>query len=101
MRVILDTPNVQQHILRIWDGDSFLKAMNTEQFLLERYGLLRTLPQLAETLKRSPEGLRITLRTQSEFAAKVNAARLKLGRRVYFRTPDVAKLIDGVRDVND
>jgi hypothetical protein len=72
--------------------------MNIEQILVEKYGVLLTLPQLAETLKRSPDGLRLTLRSPSEFSARMNAARIKLGRRVYFRTPQVAKLIDSMNE---
>lgn len=70
--------------------------MNIEQILIDRYGALLTLPQLAETLKRSPDGLRLSLRASTEFSAKMNATRIKLGRRVYFRTPDVAKLIESM-----
>jgi hypothetical protein len=69
--------------------------METEQFLIEKYGLLLTIGQVAEMLKRSPDGLRITLRTNSDFALRMKAARLKLGRRVYFRAPEIARLIDG------
>jgi len=68
--------------------------MTTEEILLSKFGPLLTLPQLASLLDRSPDGLRITLRGGSEFAARWNQARRKIGRRVYFRAPDVARLID-------
>ena len=68
--------------------------MTTEEILLSKFGPLLSLPQLAELLKRSPDGLRLALRSQSEFAIQWNQARRKIGRRVYFRAPDVARLID-------
>lgn len=68
--------------------------MSTEDQLVKQYGLLLSLSELSELLKRSPDGLRIALRGQSKFAAKWNEARKKVGRRVYFRAADVARLID-------
>ena len=68
--------------------------MTTEEQLLERYGPLLSLTDLSELLKRSPDGLRISLQSQSEFAVKWNTAKRKVGRRVYFRATDVAGLID-------
>lgn len=68
--------------------------MTTEEQLLERYGPLLSLTELSELLKRSPDGLRIALRSQTDFALKWNAAKRKVGRRVYFRASDVAELID-------
>lgn len=68
--------------------------MSTEDLLVDKYGPLLSLPQLAELLKRSPDGLRLALRSESEFALQWNQARRKIGRRVYFRAPDVARLID-------
>ncbi|AEC20772.1 hypothetical protein PT7_2232 [Pusillimonas sp. T7-7] len=47
--------------------------MTTEEQLIERYGPLLSLIDLSELLKRSPDGLRISLRTQSEFAEQWNA----------------------------
>lgn len=64
-----------------------------EQTLLDRYGPLMSVAQLAKMLDRSPEGLRIGLRTRAPWAAEINAARLRIGRRVYFRTPDIAAII--------
>jgi hypothetical protein len=68
--------------------------MSTEEQLLERYGPLLSLVELSTLLKRSPDGLRIALRSQTEFAKKWNVAKRKVGRRVYFRASDVAGLID-------
>ena len=64
-----------------------------EQTLLESYGPLMSIAQLAKMLDRSPEGLRIGLRTRAPWAEQINSARLRIGRRVYFRTPEIAAFI--------
>lgn len=69
--------------------------MTTEQILVEKYGPLLTLVQVAELLHRRADGIRMTIRGNSEFANKMQTARRKIGRRVYFMAVDVAKLIDG------
>lgn len=63
--------------------------------LLKKFGELMTYEQLAKELKRSSSGLRITVSRQaSDFAISLNRARVKLGRRVYFKTTDIAELVD-------
>ena len=64
-----------------------------EDTLLNRYGPLLSINQLASVLDRSSEGLRISLRTPSDWSAKINASRLKIGRRVYFRTSQLAQFL--------
>lgn len=46
-----------------------------------------------QSVKRSTEGLRISLRSESDWSRAVNAAKLKLGRRVYFRTSEIVKVL--------
>ena len=67
--------------------------MTMEETLIQRYGPLLNYQQLAALLDRSPEGLRVTLRSSGDWINQVNATRLKLGRRVYFRTSEVARLL--------
>ncbi len=67
--------------------------MGIEENLLERFGPLLSLPQLATILDRSPDGLRISLRTQNPWTLPINRARLKIGRRVYFRTSQIAEVL--------
>lgn len=63
--------------------------------LKERYSVLITLDQLAEILDRSPEGLRISLSTsRSDWVRHINATKVNIGRRIYFRTEAIAQLID-------
>ncbi len=69
--------------------------MSIEDTLVGQYGPLLTTSQLAKVLNRSPEGLRISLRSSSEWVSLVNASRLRLGRRVYFRTSEIAQILTG------
>lgn len=69
--------------------------MTIEETLTREYGPLLSVAQLAKVLDRSVEGLRICLRTESEWSKAVNATKLKLGRRVYFRTAEIAKVLSG------
>ena len=69
--------------------------MQIEEALIKQYGPLLSVAQLAQVLHRSAEGLRISLRTESDWSKPINAARLKLGRRVYFRTAEIAQVLNG------
>lgn len=69
--------------------------MEIEEALNKQYGPLLSVAQLAKVLDRSAEGLRISLRTESDWSKPVNAAKLKLGRRVYFRTAAIALVLSG------
>ena len=66
----------------------------TEHFLLQNFGPLLSLQQLAGILDRSVDGLRLSLATEGEMAKKFNPARKKIGRRVYFRSSVVAQVLD-------
>lgn len=69
--------------------------MNTAEHMIERYGELMTYEQLAGVLKRSESGLRVTMARRTSSAAQVlDNARIRIGRRVYFRTHQIAELID-------
>lgn len=67
--------------------------MTIEETLITSYGPLLSLETLAKVLDRSPNGLRISLRTSSEWAQAINAAKFRLGRRVYFRTAEIARVL--------
>ena len=69
--------------------------MQIEEALTKQYGPLLSVAQLAQVLDRSAEGLRISLRTESDWSKSINAARLKLGRRVYYRTAEIAQVLNG------
>lgn len=67
----------------------------TETFLLEKFGPLLSLEQLAGLLDRSVDGLRLSLSQNGEMKQKFGPARQKIGRRVYFRSALVAPVLDG------
>ena len=64
--------------------------------MFEKYGPLLTLAQLAQMLNRSTDGMRMALRETSSYAERLNAAKVRIGRRIYFRTPDVANILLGI-----
>lgn len=72
--------------------------MTTEELILTRYNgaPLLSLDQLAELLHRSKQGLRISLCSNNDFSRKILPCRVKIGRRVYFKTAEVARLIDTI-----
>ncbi|RMN53536.1 hypothetical protein ALQ57_101824 [Pseudomonas amygdali pv. hibisci] len=71
-------------------------TMSTEQTILEKYdgAPLLSIDQLAEILLRSKNGLRLSLCGDNEVSRKFLPCKVKIGRRIYFRTTDVAKALD-------
>jgi hypothetical protein len=67
--------------------------MMAEETLIKQYGPLLTINELAGILDRSPDGLRTTLRACCEWVNKSNATRLRSGRRLYFRTVELADVL--------
>ena len=53
-----------------------------------------SLSDLAETLKRSVEGVRNGLSKDMDPYRRINATRVRIGRRVYFQTAKIAALLD-------
>lgn len=72
-----------------------MTTTTTTEHLLEKHGPLMTLDALAALLDRSVGGIRLGLRTEAPWAQQLRQARRKVGKRVYFRTLDVAKFVDG------
>lgn len=69
---------------------------STFEILKEQYGVVMTLEQVAATLSRKPEGLRMALLKPKEaWAYEMNDRKIYIGRRMYFQTKDVAALLDG------
>lgn len=54
---------------------------------------LLTLDGLAQLLARTPAGLRATIHSNTDFGGALRSARVKLGRRVYFRRDLIDRLI--------
>lgn len=63
--------------------------MTTEEYLLDRFGPLMSLGDIAQLLQRSPDGVRVALYSDTEVSRKLKPTMLRVGRRVYFRTLQV------------
>ena len=68
--------------------------MKTEDRLVQEFGVLMTIEELANLLRRSIGGLRWTIHGNSAAGKTLRMAKVKIGRRVHFRTADVATMID-------
>lgn len=68
--------------------------MTMEDTLLARFGPLLHMAQLATLLNRSPDGLRNSMRAPADEATRrIKEARVKVGRRIYFRTSEIAEVL--------
>jgi hypothetical protein len=90
----LDFVNIDKTPILSNQSKGFI-SMQIEEVLTNQYGPLLSVAMLAKVLDRSAEGLRISLRTDSEWSKPINAAKLKIGRRVYFRTAEIALVLSG------
>ncbi|MFA5496289.1 MAG: plasmid-related protein [Porticoccaceae bacterium] len=63
--------------------------MTTEKYLLQQYGPLMSLTDVACLLDRSPEGVRVALYSDTDISRRLKPTMLRVGRRVYFRTLQV------------
>ncbi|MGJ7473257.1 DNA-binding protein [Pseudomonas fulva] len=70
--------------------------MTTEEYIRDLLSgaPLLSLEQLAEVLHRSKDGLRISLSGDNEVSRKFLPCKVRIGRRIYFRTADVAKVLE-------
>jgi hypothetical protein len=68
--------------------------MSVEDYLVERFGLLMSISDLADLLGRSPDGVRVSLYTDTEVSRKLKPTMVKVGRRVYFRTLQVKDVLN-------
>jgi hypothetical protein len=72
----------------------------TYRTLTAKWGVLMNYEALGQVMGRSPDGLRLSLaRGQGGWVQQVNAAKVRIGRRVMFRTEAIAALVDGVVSV--
>lgn len=70
--------------------------MTTVDLLLKVSGgsPLMTVPQLADVLNKKPSQIHWALCTDSELGKKLQLAKTRLGRHLYFRVIDLAKALD-------
>lgn len=69
----------------------------TYDTLVEKCGVLMTFDHLAQIMHRSPDAIRVSLSPKvpkSEWARQVKKAKRTIGRRVLFRTADIARIVD-------
>ncbi|HCF2284633.1 DNA-binding protein [Pseudomonas aeruginosa] len=64
--------------------------MSFEEQIVSRFGPLLTIEQLAELLHRPAKSLSVSLGRPGPLSDKLNTARVKIGRKVYFRASDLA-----------
>ncbi len=69
--------------------------MTIEEALVSKYGPLMSVIALSSVLDRSPESVRVFLRSNGECAQRINMAKVKVGRRLYFRTSEIAEVLSG------
>ncbi|MGH8038895.1 MAG: DNA-binding protein [Stenotrophomonas sp.] len=73
--------------------------MSTRALLVDLYGPLLTYEQLAKILDRTAASLRTNLsRRDSASGQMLASARIRVGRRVYFRTERIGELLDGQQE---
>ena len=71
--------------------------MDLKSRLFDQYGPLLTYTQLAKILDRTTGGLKTSLsRQDSESSRALRGARIRIGGRVYFRTEQVAAMLEVV-----
>lgn len=66
------------------------------EIMVEKYGPLMDVETLATILRRSPESLRMFVRSESKLALELRGAKKKMGRRIYFRTIEIARIFSTV-----
>lgn len=69
--------------------------MNNLQHLLDKYGLVLTLRQVAEVLSRKPDGLRQALVKKERWVTPLNESKRYIGNKLYFPVEVVAELLNG------
>lgn len=68
----------------------------TYRTLTAKWGVLMNYEALGQVMGRSPDGLRLSLaRGHGGWVQQVNSAKVRIGRRVMFRTEAIAALVDG------
>lgn len=73
--------------------------MSTRALLVDLYGPLLTYDQLARILDRTTASLRTNLsRRDSASGQMLASARIRVGRRVYFRAERIGELLDGQQE---
>lgn len=67
--------------------------MTTEEYLLEKFGPLMGMADIAQLLGRSTDGVRVALYSDSDVSRRLKPTMVRVGRRVYFRTSQVVDVL--------
>lgn len=68
--------------------------MTTEDYLLQRFGPLMSLSNLANILGRSADSIRTGLYIECELSDKLRPTIVRVGRRIYFRTMQLSTALE-------
>jgi len=69
-----------------------MEKISSYDWLIDKFGPLLTLEQVAKFLHRTPNAIR---KSSCESKNPLNKAKRKIGRRAYFSASDLAALADG------
>lgn len=73
--------------------------MSFEQYYLDKYGPVINLEVAAKILGRSPQGLRVCLYRDNEVSRVLNSSKVKIGRRIYFKTLDFMEVFSLTKNI--
>lgn len=66
----------------------------TFQYLISKHGPLMKIEEVAVLFHKSTDAIRIILSRDSDLSTALNAAKNRYGRRIYFKTEQIADLVD-------
>ena len=67
---------------------------STYDLLISRHGPLMKIDEVAGVFHKSTAAIRIILSRESSLSTALNQAKNRFGRRLYFRTEQIADLVD-------
>lgn len=76
----------ERYSIRINTGETM---MNAEAYLVEKFGALMRLSDIAELLGRPTDSVRVSLYSDTDLSRKLKPTMIRIGRRIYFRTQQV------------
>jgi len=74
--------------------------MTTEEILVQQFGVLLNLSQVAKLLNRSSaDSVRVALNGNTDLARTLLPAKVKIGRRILFKASVLARILDDASPV--
>ncbi len=70
------------------------KNSTTFDYLISKHGPLMKIDEVANLFHKSTDAIRIILSRKSDLSNALNDAKNRYGRRIYFRTEQIADLVD-------